>query len=210
MKSVLCFGDSNTFGTAPMPALGQELRWPFAQRWPGVLQGKLGSGWRVVEEGLPGRTIGRDDPVEGADRNALRYLPACLQSHRPLDAVVFMLGTNDLKARFHLDAEAIAHGAHGLIDAVLVNSRPEAPTPRILVISPAPVLERGCLAGFFTGAEAQAPRVARAMAEACRSRGVECLDASRHIQVSPMDGVHLDVDAHHTLGRLVARWVLTD
>lgn len=208
MKSVLCFGDSNTFGTAPMPALGQELRWPCGQRWPGVLQGELGSGWRVIEEGLPGRTIGRDDPVEGADRNALRYLPACLQSHRPLDAVVFMLGTNDLKARFHLAAEDIAHGAHGLIDAVLVNSRPEAPAPRMLVISPAPVLERGCLAGFFTGAEAQGPRVARAMAEVCRSRAVDHLDASRHIQVSPMDGVHLDVDAHHTLGRLVARWLL--
>ena len=212
MKSVLCFGDSNTFGTAPMPALGQELRWRFDQRWPGVLhgelQGELGSGWRVVEEGLPGRTIGRDDPVEGADRNALRYLPACLQSHRPLDAVVFMLGTNDLKARFHLGADDIAHGVHGLIDAVLVNSRPEAPAPRILVISPAPVLERGCLAGFFTGAEAQAPHVAAAMAEVCRSRGVDHLDASRHIQVSPMDGVHLDADAHHTLGRLVARWLL--
>jgi lysophospholipase L1-like esterase len=208
MKSILCFGDSNTFGTAPMPALGQELRWPFEQRWPGVLQGELGSDWRVVEEGLPGRTIGRDDPVEGADRNALRYLPACLQSHRPLDAVVFMLGTNDLKARFHLGAEAIAHGVHGLIDAVLVNSRPEAPTPRMLVISPAPVLERGCLAGFFTGAEAQAPHVAQAMAEVCRSRGVDHLDASRHIQVSPMDGVHLDADAHLTLGRLVARWLL--
>lgn len=208
MKSVLCFGDSNTFGTAPMIRLGEEQRWPFEQRWPGVLQAAIGPGWRVVEEGLPGRTIGRDDPVEGVDRNALRYLPACLNSHRPLDAIVFMLGTNDFKARFHLDADAIAHDVHGLIDAVAVNQRPEMPAPRILVISPAPVLEQGCLAGFFTGAEAKAPQLARAMAEVCRSRGVDFLDASQHVQVSPVDGVHLDADQHRTLGLQVARWAL--
>lgn len=208
MKSILCFGDSNTFGTAPMTRLGQERRWPFAQRWPGVLQGALGEGWRVIEEGLPGRTIGRDDPVEGADRNALRYLPACLGSHRPLDAVVFMLGTNDLKARFHLGADDIAHGVHGLVDAVLVSSPPDAPPPRILVICPAPVLERGCLAGFFTGAEAKGPYMARPMAEVARCRGVDFLDAGLHVQVSPLDGVHLDVAAHQTLGSSVARWVL--
>jgi lysophospholipase L1-like esterase len=207
MPSVLCFGDSNTFGTAPMAELGSEQRWPFAQRWPGVLQGALGADWRVVEEGLPGRTIGRDDPVEGADRNALRYLPACLQSHRPLDAVVFMLGTNDLKARFDVGADAIAHGAHGLIDAVRVSLLPGMPSPRILVVSPAPTLERGCLADFFTGAEAKAPQIAAAMAGVCRSRGVDFLDAGRHIAVSPVDGVHLDAASHRTLGLEVAHWL---
>jgi lysophospholipase L1-like esterase len=210
-SSILCFGDSNTFGTAPMHRLGEERRWPFEQRWPGVLQASLGSSWRVIEEGLPGRTIGRDDPIEGADRNALRYLPACLQSHRPLDAVVFMLGTNDFKARFNADAQAIAHGVHGLLDAVvLYHQRPEAPTPpRILVISPAPLLEQGCLASMFTGAQAGSPRLAQAMAEVCRSRGVDHLDAGQHLQVSPLDGVHLDADSHHTLGQLVAAWVRT-
>ncbi|MEY4751250.1 MAG: hypothetical protein RIQ60_3464 [Pseudomonadota bacterium] len=206
-STLLCFGDSNTFGTAPMQRLGEENRWPFAQRWPGVLQAALGADWRVIEEGLPGRTLGRDDLIEGADRNALRYLPACLQSHRPLDAVVFMLGTNDFKARFNASAQAIAQGVHGLLDAVAVNLRPEASPPRVLVISPAPLLEQGCLAHFFTGAQAESPRLAAAMAEVCRRRGVDFLDAGRHLQVSPLDGVHLDAEAHHTLGQRVAAWV---
>jgi len=79
-----------------------------SERWPGVLQAALGPDWHVIEDGLPGRTIGRDDPVEGTDRNALRTLPASLQAHRPLDVVVFLLGTNDLKARFGASAEQIA------------------------------------------------------------------------------------------------------
>jgi lysophospholipase L1-like esterase len=207
MKSVLCFGDSNTHGTRP--SLGPEpvQRWPWSQRWPGVLQGALGANWRVIEEGLPGRTLCQDDPVEGADRAALRYLPACLQSHRPLDAVVFMLGGNDFKARFHLSAEAIAHGAHGLVDAVRASQLPGHVAPRILLVSPPPVRECGWLADAFAGAETRATALAEALAQVAHSRGVDMLDAGLHVQVSEQDGVHLHADAHRVLGDRVARWL---
>jgi lysophospholipase L1-like esterase len=208
MRSVLCFGDSNTFGTAPMQARGEERRWPFAQRWPGVLQGALGAHWRVVEEGLPGRTLGRDDPVEGADRNALRYLPACLQSHRPLDAIVVMLGTNDLKARFQVNARDLAGGLHALLDAIEQHRRPEAPKPRVLVVSPPPVVEVGCLAEMFSGAESRGGLLGPTLAAVCAARGVDHLDAAALIAVNPLDGVHLDVAAHGALGLAVARWAL--
>ena len=207
MKSVLCFGDSNTFGTAPMTRRGEERRWGPSERWPGVLRHELGSGWLVVEEGLPGRTVGRDDPLEGADRNALRYLPACLQSHRPLDAIVFMLGTNDLKARFHASAEAIAHGVHALLDAVEQHNPPSSAMPRVLVISPAPVIEVGCLKAMFSGAQAKAPALGAAMSTIAASRGVGFLDAAQVMAVSPLDGIHLDRDAHRALGLRVAAWV---
>jgi len=207
MRSVLCFGDSNTFGTAPMQARGEERRWGPHERWPGVLRDQLGGSWLVVEEGLPGRTIGRDDPLEGEDRNALRILPACLQSHRPLDAVVFMLGTNDLKARFNASAEAIAHGVHTLIDAVIQHTLPGQALPRMLVISPAPVVEVGCLKDMFTGAQAKGPALAAAMAPIAASRGVDFLDAATVLSVSPVDGIHLAQDAHRALGLRVAAWV---
>lgn len=208
MKSILCFGDSNTHGTGPMSELGVERRWPFEQRWPGVLQGRLGPAWRVIEEGLPGRTIGRDDPVEGADRNALRYLPACLRSHRPLDAVVFLLGTNDLKARFDADARAIAQGVHALLDAVELNLTPGQARPRVLVVSPPPVLERGCLATMFSGAERRAAGLADAYAAVARARQVDHLDAGPIAPVSPIDGVHLEQAGQHQLGQRIADWVL--
>lgn len=208
MRSLLCFGDSNTFGTQPMRALGEERRYPFDQRWPGVVQGLAGRDWRVIEEGLPGRTIGRDDPVEGADLNALRYLGACLRSHRPLDALAIMLGTNDLKARFGVPAATIAQGLHTLIDTVVQHQPAGLPLPRLLLISPAPVREVGCLAAMFNGAEARGVGMARAVAEVARVRGASFLDAASLFEVSALDGVHLDTAAQQALGKAVAQWLL--
>ncbi|MEM9971604.1 MAG: hypothetical protein AAF762_10965 [Pseudomonadota bacterium] len=69
MRRVLCFGDSNTFGTAPMVALSDDRVHAKNLRWAGVMATELGVGWDVVVEGLPGRTTVHDDPIEGAYRN---------------------------------------------------------------------------------------------------------------------------------------------
>ncbi|MGO4839576.1 GDSL-type esterase/lipase family protein, partial [Rhizobiaceae sp. 2RAB30] len=95
MRSVLCFGDSNTHGQ--VPGMGPLDRYGPHVRWPGVLRAELGAGWHVIEEGLSGRTTVRDDPIEGAHKNGRTYLRPCLQSHASLDLVILMLGTNDLK-----------------------------------------------------------------------------------------------------------------
>ncbi len=104
MKTVLCYGDSNTWGSDP------ETGERFAPdvRWPGVLRRSLGEGYWVIEEGLGGRTTVRDDPIEGAHKNGRAYLRACLESHKPIDLMTIMLGTNDLKARFAASASDIA------------------------------------------------------------------------------------------------------
>lgn len=209
MKSLLCFGDSNTFGTQPMRALGEERRFDFSQRWPGVVQARLGAAWRVVEEGLPGRTISRDDPVEGENRNALRYLAPCLRSHRPLDAIVFFLGVNDLKARFGVPAQRIAQDVHLLLDTVAEHTLPQAPRPRLLVVSPPPVVEVGPLAQMFNGAAERSVGLASAMAEVAQRRGVDFLDAAQLIAVSPLDGVHFEAADHARLGERIAAWVLS-
>jgi lysophospholipase L1-like esterase len=208
MKTVLCFGDSNTHGTMPMRRREDERRFAPHQRWPGVLRQALGEDWDVIEEGLPGRTIGRDDPVEGADRNALRYLRPCLQTHGPLDVVAFMLGTNDFKARFGASAAEIAEGIHALIDMVREHATPRGSTPTVLVICPPPVVEVGCLADMFTAGSHKSRQLATHMKRAALERQVLFLDAGEHIGVSPLDGIHLEVDAHHRLGGLVAEKLL--
>ena len=106
MKSILCYGDSNTWGYDPQT----RSRFPHDVRWTGVLASSLGTGYRVVEEGLNGRTTRWDDPIE-AGRNGLTFLQPCLESHLPLDLVIVMLGTNDLKQRFGLSASDIAQSA---------------------------------------------------------------------------------------------------
>lgn len=204
MKTLLCFGDSNTYGTMPMRHRDDARRLGPAERWAGVLRERLGAGWHVVEEGLPGRTIGRDDPVEGADRNALRTLPASLQSHRPLDVVVFMLGTNDLKARFGASAAAIAEGAHALIDMVWEHTLPGHERPRVLLVSPPPIGEHGVLADMFSGGAAKAAALATPLRAVAVARGVAFLDGGAHARMSAEEGIHLDPAAHRSLGEAVA------
>ena len=95
MKRILCFGDSNTWGWNP----ANKERFDENSRWTGILKNKLGENYDIIEEGLNGRTTVWDDPIEGY-KNGKKHLPSCLESHRPLDIVVLMLGTNDLKSRF--------------------------------------------------------------------------------------------------------------
>ena len=98
MTRILCYGDSNTWGYDP--ASGE--RFAADIRWTGVLRKVLASDrFEVIEEGLNGRTTVWDDPIEG-QKNGRQYLIPCLESHRPLDLVVILLGTNDLKKRFSL------------------------------------------------------------------------------------------------------------
>lgn len=203
MPTVLLYGDSNTFGTPPMAALGEDRRLDAATRWPGVLAAVLGPAVTVIEEGHPGRTTVHDDPIEGAHRNGLTILPAIVESHRPIDLAVLMLGTNDHKQRFGLTGFDIARGARRLVEVMQASGH----VRRILWLCPPPPLERGCLAEMFQGAEARGRSVAghmRAMASVC---GVDFLDAGQIVAVDPLDGVHLDQTAHATLGQAVAQRV---
>ncbi|NND41249.1 MAG: hydrolase, partial [Silicimonas sp.] len=54
MRRILCYGDSNTFGTGPMATLADDPILSKAERWAGVMAADLGDGWDVVVEGLPG------------------------------------------------------------------------------------------------------------------------------------------------------------
>ena len=114
MKNILCFGDSNTWGYSP----ADGTRYPLDIRWTGVLQKSLGADYRIIEEGLNGRTtfINEDERPLRSGSDVLQIL---LESHRPLDFVIIMLGTNDLKVEFNLSVEEIAQGAKTLCEMVL-------------------------------------------------------------------------------------------
>ena len=111
-KRILCYGDSNTWGY--MVTGG---RFPEDVRWPMRLQMLLGDGYTVIEEGFNGRTTVFDDPVEGGHKSGLTYLPPCVMSHSPLDLIIIMLGSNDLKKRFGMTAFTIGGGVTALIKA---------------------------------------------------------------------------------------------
>ncbi len=203
MKRILCYGDSNTFGTGPMPHLGADPIHPKHVRWAGVMGAELGDGFDIVVEGLPGRTTVFDDPVEGEYRNGLRSFRAILESHRPIDLLIIMLGTNDVKQRFNLGPQDVALG----VARLLLEAKKLEIVARSLVICPTPVRERGDLAEIFRGAEARVVGLPEQMARFAGENGAAFLDAGAHIAVDDLDGVHLSAEAHGVLGRVVAAQV---
>lgn len=204
-RVVLAFGDSNTHGTVPMTTLEDQGRLGPAERWPGVCAAALGPGWRMIEEGLPGRTTVHPDPIEGVHKNGLAVLPAILESHRPIDLVVVMLGTNDLKQRFAVSTLDIAESASRLLHAIRHSYMgPGGGQPRMLLVAPAPIAEVGCLAEMFTGGAAKSRGIAADYAPVAARHGADFLDAGAVIAVSPVDGIHFDAAAHAALGRAIA------
>ena len=165
----------------------------------------LGARWHVIEEGHPGRTTVHADPIEGAHKNGLAVLPAILETHRPLDCVALMVGTNDLKARFSVTPLDIALGVEGLVQAIRRSGAgPDAGAPAIILIAPPPVRETGCLAGMFLGAEAKSRQLAPHFAEVAARNATGFLDAGLTVAPDPDEGIHLDAATHEKLGRAVA------
>jgi lysophospholipase L1-like esterase len=204
MRSLLLFGDSNTHGTMPLPDLGVSDRFDREERWPGRLR-RLLPDWEVIEEGHPGRTTVHDDPVEGAHRNGLTVLPALLESHKPIDVVLVMLGTNDLKERFSVNAGDIAHSLERLARLIRVSDcGPGGAGPEVLLVAPPPIVEVGCLAGMFAGGAAKSQGLAVEVRKAAARAGVPFMDAGEVVKVSPIDGIHYDAEANPALAEAVA------
>lgn len=204
-RTLLTFGDSNTHGTPPIVTPGLYGRYGPADRWPTVALDALGPGWSLVEEGLPGRTTGLEDPVMGAHMNGQTGLRIALESHGPVDVLTIMLGTNDLKTRFSPSVPKIMGGAAGLLDIAL--SEPMQTRHggfKVLLICPPAVVETGPIRDQFWGAEAVGPHLADAYRALAASRGVGFFDAGSVITVSGQDGIHYEPEAHRLLGAALA------
>ena len=200
MKTVLCFGDSNTWGYEPLVA----RRYPTDVRWTGVLQNSLGDGFRVIEEGLNGRTNVTNEE-ERPIRSGLDVLPILLESHRPLDLVVIMLGTNDLKHVFDLSAEQIADGARQVCRCVIDCEYLVANPPQILLISPTHVeLVTAEEQDLFIGAIDKSRELAGHYQAVAEDLGIHFLDASKIVVKTDLDGVHWDANLHHDFGEALS------
>lgn len=207
MKTILCYGDSNTHGTNPH----DWSRFDIHTRWPGVLRDSLGDGYHVIEEGCGGRTTVHEDPVEshfgGGSKNGAAYLRPCLHSHQPLDLVIILLGTNDLKARFAVPAEDIAAGVGVLVEIVKQSTAgPEGCAPSVLMIAPPPTLplEDTPFAEMIAGGEAKSKLFGKHYAAVAEQNGVAFFDAGQVIASSEGDGLHWDAESHRGLGAALA------
>ena len=200
MKTVVCFGDSNTWGYDP------EMKERFApdRRWTGVLAKSLGDSYRVIEEGLNGRTTVVDDPIRPY-RNGRDYIIPCLESHMPIDLVTIMLGTNDLKERFNRSASDIAESAATLAEMALNSTfGPNEGRPKVLLIAPPPVVRLTELAEMFDGAVEKSKRFAEHYRNMADWYDCEFFDAGSVIRSSELDGIHFEASEHEKLGIAIA------
>lgn len=205
--TVLCYGDSNTYGFIP----GSGGRYPKDVRYPGRLQMLLGDDYNVIEEGCNGRTTLYDDPIDGW-KNGMDYLMPCIYSHRPIDIVILMLGSNDLKTTFHLTAEQIAESAGKLVDVIktFAQERQEF-IPKIILVSP-PELGRGIRTSPFYGAFSEEaidesrkfPLFFKKVAD---DRGCIFFDAAKYIYPSEIDSLHLTPEGHKTLAEELCKLI---
>lgn len=210
MRNVLFFGDSNTYGFDPESrAAGTGERFSADVRWCGVAARELGSGWHVIEEGLNGRTTVHEDPYRLTTcLSGGALLPTLLKSHLPLDIVVIMLGTNDLKPVYSLGLADIARGMAVLAEAVQEFPWPLcSPCPQVLLVSPPPLTHaatRGLLAEFDAQGIVLSEQLADAYRQVAELEGCDFLDAGEVAHVGSFDGVHLDAAGHHALGLAIA------
>ena len=201
MKTILCYGDSNTWGYDPV----SQLRMPRDKRWTGVLRLALGEAYLVIEEGLNGRTTVWDDPIE-LHRSGASYLPDCLESHLPLDLVIIMLGTNDLKVRFSVSAFDIANSAGVLVDIVKrCSTDPRyGVTPQVLLLAPPVVTRLSDFADMFAYAQEKSSGFGTQFKRVAEQKGCAFLDTSRIVTCSDLDGIHLEEPEHRKLGLAIA------
>jgi lysophospholipase L1-like esterase len=201
VQHVLVYGDSLTWGIIP----NTRKRFPFDERWPGILENKLselGLRVRLIENCVNGRRTVWEDPFKPG-RNGLVGLGQCIEMHSPLALVILMLGTNDFQfSHPYNNAWSAAQGV-----AVLVNEikkapiEPGMPVPPVLVICPPPVRSpQGILARKFCGAEQKCVGLADAYRVVCSDLGCHFFDAGTVTSSSRVDGIHLDADQHLALG----------
>lgn len=169
------------------------------------MAGALGEGWNVLAEGQPGRTTAHDDPLEGVHKNAQRSLLALLESHRPIDLVLIMLGTNDLKSRFQVTPTEITLGVETLLQTVRASGcGPNQLAPDLLAVAPPPLRDVGVLMEFFQGGVEKSQRFAQSFAAMGERAGVAVWDAGSVCSMSQIDGIHLDEQGHRALGLALA------
>lgn len=210
MKTVLCFGDSNTYGANPNLDDGMP-RWPRDVRWTGVLQNLLGPEYYVIEEGYNGRTIGFHD-ARDPYRCGFDAVVPILGTHSPVDLVIVMLGTNDIQSHYSATPKTIASFLEVLIHKMKNYCTDTAKAvPEILVVSPILIGDKIAESVYWTLDES-APQKSRELSKlfqiVAQRNACEFFDAAT-VACPGADELHMDKDSHAALAKALCEKVKT-
>ena len=198
MKTIVCYGDSNTYGYNPE----NGFRYEYEERWTTILQKELKDSAIVIPEGLNGRTTSFVDELRPG-RNGATYLDPCLHSHGPIDLVVLMLGTNDCKTFYNASAEVIGLGVERLVEQI----RKADKNIRILLISPIQLGEGVWEQGYDPEFNEKSVEVSKGLKavyqKVAQKYGCDFLAASDVAEPSKEDREHLNEEGHKKLAEAV-------
>ncbi|MEG1716845.1 MAG: SGNH/GDSL hydrolase family protein [Lachnospiraceae bacterium] len=210
MKRIVCFGDSNTWGCDPV----KESRYTPEIRWTGKLQQLLGEEYLIIEEGQNGRTVMSDDPWEG-EKNGYQYIIPCIESHTPLDMLIIMLGTNDMKQKFSVSAYEIALSMERMLEKIRSFEQYHMEQKLdILLVSPIHIgenMQQCILSEFFGGRETieKSKHLGKYYEEAAKKYHCAYLDAATVAEPSTTDGVHMTATGHEDLAKALFPYIIS-
>ncbi len=199
MKTILAFGDSLTWGYNPSTG----MRMAFEDRWPNVLAAGLSNKARVIEEGMNGRTTVFDDPIAEENRNGAVGLPIVLKTHQPLDLLIIMLGTNDIKYASRCRAFDASLGMERLVN--LTHKHNWSGTyqcPPILIMSPPALVptQNEWFNDLWGHAIEESKLFAHHYSRIAKELDINFFDAGSVAKASDIDGGHLDVANTRAIG----------
>lgn len=203
-KRILCYGDSNTWGQRP----GIGGRYEEEERFTGILARELGSDYRVAEEGLTGRTTVFSDRME-PERCGIEHLLPIVVSQLPLDYMIIMLGTNDTKTHFHVNAAEIGYGMEELIIKAQHILAIKGSKAKILLVAPVPIAPVDDPMFDQTSAE-KSQELGQVYQELAKTWGCLYLDAGTVTRELGVDGIHLLPSGHEALGKALAEMIISD
>lgn len=199
-KTILCFWDSNTWwlitGTNPKRLWKNE-------RWPRILESL--SWERIIEEGLNSRTLLSEDERPNKEwRNGSKYLIPCLDSHDPIDIVVLMLWTNELKYVYENSPKKIWAMLEEYFVKVILNRKSiiTGKAPKLIIVSPPLVDETMPWASQkYSLATEKSKKLSVIYSKIAEKNNCEFIDGSDldlwH------DWVHLSIEWHRKLAKKV-------
>ena len=196
---ILCYGDSNTWGY--ISGTDHE-RYGNSERWTRILANLLGKRFEIIEEGLNSRTLISDDPRPGKEgKNGYKYLIPCLDTHDPVDLVILMLGTNELKYIYNKSAKEIGELLEEYFVKTILNRKSQLRDsyPKLLIIAPPIVSENReyRVDDKYKGASSKSKELNNIYKNIAEK--YNCYFLSNKDLETGIDGVHLTKESHKLL-----------